>query len=453
MEQNPRQFFGKTFNDYYNLHKHNYIKPVKNVNGDIKNFPFFPSELMRLSQLQSEQQQQKQEVTFSIVPFNSLKVPMFNGTKKQSVLENPNIFDPIKFIMELAGIKEKTNEQEITKKKSFLVDINKEYKCLDMKISSLKDLITLGKNYKEEHEYPFDLQRLCNLVNTLEKLDKMIGMKNVKQNIVDQIVYFLSGIEENDNMLHTVITGSPGVGKTVLGKIIAEIYFHMGIIQGSPKKNTSNEKFVFKIARRSDLIGEYLGHTAVKTQKVIDECQGGVLFIDEAYSLGSSNNDKKDSYAKECIDTLNQNLSENKNNFICIIAGYPDALDKCFFSQNEGLKRRFPFRYDIDKYDAKELTQIFLTMVDELKWSIDKNMDITEIENFMKQHYDSFPFYGGDIETLLFNIKIAHAYRALTIHPKYRKQLNIEDIEKGFDSYVKFKGKNEDDTFPSHIYI
>jgi len=94
-----------------------------------------------------------------------------------------------------------------------------------------------------------------------------------------------------------------------------------------------------------------------------------------------------------------------------------------------------------------------LTMVDELKWSIDKNMDITEIENFMKQHYDSFPFYGGDIETLLFNIKIAHAYRALTIHPKYRKQLNIEDIEKGFDSYVKFKGKNEDDTFPSHIYI
>ena len=453
MEQNPRQFFGKTFNDYYNLHKHNYIKPVKNVNGDIKNFPFFPSELMRLSQLQSEQQQQKQEVTFSIVPFNSLKVPMFNGTKKQSVLENPNIFDPIKFIMELAGIKEKTNEQEITKKKSFLVDINKEYKCLDTKISSLKDLITLGKNYKEGHEYPFDLQRLCNLVNTLEKLDKMIGMKNVKQNIVDQIVYFLSGIEENDNMLHTVITGSPGVGKTVLGKIIAEIYFHMGIIQGSPKKNTSNEKFVFKIARRSDLIGEYLGHTAVKTQKVIDECQGGVLFIDEAYSLGSSNNDKKDSYAKECIDTLNQNLSENKNNFICIIAGYPDALDKCFFSQNEGLKRRFPFRYDIDKYDAKELTQIFLTMVDELKWSIDKNMDITEIENFMKQHYDSFPFYGGDIETLLFHIKIAHAYRALAIHPKYRKQLNIEDIEKGFDSYVKFKGKNEDNTFPSHIYI
>jgi hypothetical protein len=210
-------------------------------------------------------------------------------------------------------------------------------------------------------------------------------------------------------------------------------------------------KQVFKIARRSDLIGEYLGHTAVKTQKVIDECQGGVLFIDEAYSLGSGNNDKKDSYAKECIDTLNQNLSEKKCNFMCIIAGYPDELDKCFFSQNEGLKRRFPFKYDIEKYDYKELSHIFMSMMRDNEWKMNDDCG-DKIMDFMRDHYDSFPYYGGDIETLLFHVKIAHAHRVLGLHPNNRKKITIEDVEKGFGSYVKYKGVKEDN-FPSHIYL
>ena len=89
----------------------------------------------------------------------------------------------------------------------------------------------------------------------------------------------------------------------------------MGVLKGSDKAFNSltgkKDDFVVKIVKRKDLIGEYLGHTAVKTQKVIDECKGGVLFIDEAYSLG--NTDKKDTYSKECIDTINQNLTEKKS--------------------------------------------------------------------------------------------------------------------------------------------
>ena len=76
---------------------------------------------------------------------------------------------------------------------------------------------------------------------------------------------------------------------------------------------------IFKMVKRSDLIGQYLGQTSIKTQKVIDEVIGGVLFIDEAYSLGNS--EKRDSYSKECLDTINRNLTENGNKFICIIAG------------------------------------------------------------------------------------------------------------------------------------
>jgi hypothetical protein len=394
----------------------------------------------------------------SIIPFNPME-SLFKKNKMEDQIMTGN-FDPVKFLMDIAGIKSVKKTKEDVVKNEFKIDVNKDYKELDVKINCLRDIINLGKTYKEKHDYPFDLQRLHNLVPTLEKLEAMIGMKKVKQNIVNQIVYFLSGLEENNNMLHTVITGSPGVGKTVLGRIVGEIYYHMGILKGSGKKYVDpltgeQMDFVFKIAKRSDLIGEYLGHTAVKTQKAIDECKGGVLFIDEAYSLGSGNNDKKDSYAKECIDTLNQNLSENKKNFVCIIAGYPEELDKCFFSQNEGLKRRFPFKYDIEKYDHTELTSIFMSMIKDSQWSIDDDMSLTKLIGFMKEHYDSFPYFGGDIETLMFHVKIAHAHRVMGLHPKHRKKININDIEKGFDSYVKYKGDaaKKDNDLLSHIYI
>ena len=106
----------------------------------------------------------------------------------------------------------------------------------------------------------------------------------------------------------------------------------MGVIKGNKRNIYGENKYEFKIVKRSDLIGKYLGHTAAKTQKVIDSCKGGVLFIDEAYSLG--NPEGRDSFSKECIDTINQNLTENKANLLCIIAGYKDALDKCFFAYN-----------------------------------------------------------------------------------------------------------------------
>ena len=150
----------------------------------------------------------------------------------------------------------------------------------------------------------------------------------------------------------------------------------MGVIKGNtPKRDrrgkiikNNQDEFIFRIVKRADLIGKYLGHTAAKTQEVIDSCKGGVLFIDEAYSLGNA--EGRDSFSKECIDTLNQNLSENKNNLLCIIAGYKESLEKCFFSYNEGLNRRFSFRYNIEPYSAEQLRDIFLCKLREIKWDI-----------------------------------------------------------------------------------
>lgn len=276
------------------------------------------------------------------------------------------------------------------------------------------------------------MKQLKKLVDPLTELQETIGMERVKQQILDQILFFLQGLNDKDEMLHTVITGPPGVGKTLLGAILGKIYKSLGILKND----------VFKCVKRSDLVGEWLGHTAVKTRKVIESCSGGVMFIDEAYSLGNS--EKRDSFAKECIDTLNQFLSE-KRDFLCIIAGYRDSLETCFFAYNEGLRRRFPFRYEIDGYDSSELMKIFLLHIKKDKWFLesdrddisesDRNSFLEKLQDFFITNHKAFPNYGGDIETLILQCKISHS-RAL--HDKdNRKYLTIDDIELGFKIFLE----------------
>ena len=203
-----------------------------------------------------------------------------------------------------------------------LITLNTEINCID-------DLLNLIDIYDSNKKYNINLSRLSKIKSQLIELKNMIGLNNIKSQIINQLLYILNEYNE-DNMLHTVITGTPGVGKTKLAKILGDIYHNLNIFK--IKKRKRNNNYPFKIVSRSDLIGKYLGHTSKKTQEVIDECNGGVLFIDEAYSLG--NTEGRDSFSKECIDTINLNLSEKKKNFLCIIAGYKDSLDKCFFSYN-----------------------------------------------------------------------------------------------------------------------
>lgn len=234
---------------------------------------------------------------------------------------------------------------------------NKKVKLLD----TLEDLIS----YIENYNIGPNKKKLNKILPSLIKLHKLTGMTSVKKTIVGHILYFLMSYEKNKDMIHTVIEGPPGVGKTTLGYILGEIYANLDIIE-QPKNKTNNLKF--RIVKRSDLVAKYLGQTSHRTQEAINSVLGGVLFIDEAYSLG--NNDVDDSYSKECLDTLNQNLSEKKNQFLCIIAGYKNALEKNFFAYNEGLRRRFPFTYTIEEYTPNELKNIFLGMLDD-SWGIE----------------------------------------------------------------------------------
>ena len=352
----------------------------------------------------------------------------------------------------------------------------REFINLNEKVDTLDDLINLAKQYDPSKDYNINLKKLNKILPVLEKLKGVIGMKSVKDSIVGQIIFFLNEFN-NQDMLHTVIQGPPGVGKTTLGKIIGELYYKMDILKPIEKKppskkrrgmslqelfnlemddyhksedgekegDSKEEEFKFKIVKRSDLIGQYLGTTAKKTADLIESCEGGVMFIDEAYSLG--NEEKRDSFAKECIDTINQHLSENKCNLLCIIAGYKDALDKCFFSYNEGLRRRFPFVYTIEKYTSSELCLIFKKMITDIGWSIDSIP-----EKFFKDNYECFNNMGGDMETLLFICKIEHSKRTLFLQDE-RKKINLPDLEKALTIFKLNKDiKKEDESWRS-LYV
>lgn len=347
--------------------------------------------------------------------------------------ENDDNSNPTSFL--LANLLNKSdsklnkNEEIIDNEtKEYEKEEEKIYKWIKFEINSLDDLILIGKNYgsvyTDEYNYNLDIKIINSMVNELEDLNKMIGLTNIKKYIVDIILYYALKLEnKNKDLLHTVIEGEPGTGKTELAEKLSKIFLKMGILKNN----------IFKKVKRSDLIAGYLGQTAIKTIKLLEECKGGVLFIDEAYSLGNAEGkDGKDSFSKECIDTLNQYLTENKSDFICIIAGYKEDLEKSFFSFNSGLERRFPIRFSIDSYSDDELAKIFIKKIYENEW----NIDCSDISELIKKYRNYFKFNGGDMENLFAKCKITHAKNLLLNEFKSKKVLDKEDINDGLKLFI-----------------
>lgn len=292
-----------------------------------------------------------------------------------------------------------------------------------LKIENFDNLIFFVNNIDNYYVKNIDISVLRKMKDPLNKLNKMIGLQKIKEKLFYQLIFFLQRLDDkNNDMLHTIIEGEPGLGKTELALILSEIYCCL------------RNFYKFHNLKRSDLVAEYLGQTAIKTQKKLEECKNGVIFIDEAYSLG--NEGKTDSYSKEAIDTINSYLSENKNDIICIIAGYKDSIENCFLKYNKGLERRFPWRYTIDKYTYKELFLIFKYITYKNKWKLDNNIN----NIFFKENYDLFKNNGGDCEILFHKCKLIYSKKNLNEKRKY-KTLILQDL---YDSINIFKNENND---------
>ena len=195
-------------------------------------------------------------------------------------------------------------------------------------ISTLTDdeLITI-----EEADIPYDAPQAVDYTECLKKLDGLVGLSAVKKEISNLAAFLNLQIKRGETHTfqgkHYVFTGNPGTGKTTVARIMADVFKTLGIV--------SRGQLVE--ADRSKLVAGYSGQTAIKTNQLVDQALGGVLFIDEAYTLKSSDGD---SFGAEAIDTLLKRLEDDRGKFVCIVAGYTDQMHD-FIDTNPGLKSRY----------------------------------------------------------------------------------------------------------------
>lgn len=354
--------------------------------------------------------------------------------------------------------------------------VNNEIDVLIQKLPQI--LLKLnGKRIREEK-----------LIEGLTDLRNMIEMVDIKESIVKQLKYTLILMRDNHDgnkhMLHTVIYGNPGTGKTTVCRILSKIWASLGIIkqikkqeekppllipgEGLHREKSSletryklsqikslmlkhqetatnlnrliyrtpgvkdieelsnklsseidtiieeiynekeeEEEFEPKIvfASRDTLIGQYAGKTALKTRAVLESARGGVLFIDEAYSLCFTSSGFKDKFGEECLAVINEFMSHFPNEIIIIFAGYKDKIVDNLFETQPGLKRRV-WSFEIKDYTAEGLARIFVSQVNQSGWKIDSKIELSKI---IGDNMALFSAGGGSMENLLLQCKLVYS--------------------------------------------
>jgi probable Rubsico expression protein CbbX len=214
------------------------------------------------------------------------------------------------------------------------------------------------------------------------------------------------GLSASRPNLHMCFTGAPGTGKTTVALMMADLLRQLGYL---PKGHLVH-------AMRDDLVGEYIGHTAPKTKQVLDRAMGGVLFIDEAYTLFRAG-DSKD-YGQECIDILMQVMENDRDKLVVILAGYKDRMDH-FFESNPGMSSRIAHHLDFANYELDELLAIGRLMLDRSSYYLSD-----EAESAFRDHLSvrmTQPQFGNarSVRNELESARLRHAFR-LAVNPEQR---------------------------------
>lgn len=272
------------------------------------------------------------------------------------------------------------------------------------------------------------------------EIDSLVGLTSVKNLLLEIRAYIeIQKKRKKENLLiepmalHMIFKGNPGTGKTTIARIIGCLFKEMGVL----------EKGHLIEVERADLVGEYIGHTAQKTRAQIKKALGGILFIDEAYSLARGG--EKD-FGKEAIDTMVKNMEENKDNLVIILAGYKNEMH-WFLETNPGLRSRFPIHIDFPDYLIPELLTIADIMVTKRQYQLTKEAK-QELEIYLQNSNLKNQLNCGNARFVRNIVEKAIRQQALRLinNPAPTRNdlilLDRNDILGAFDDYSKNLASN-----------